>query len=123
MNSVLLELGQRYPHIRAWKNPTGQAITLESFDRFLVALKEKPFSEAIKAIVRISFGLVGAADISGIMAPHGKRIEIECKTGTGRLSTVQKNYREMITKQGGIFIECRTLKDLEILSQIEMSLT
>lgn len=37
-------------------------------------------------------------------------IEIECKTGSGKLSQAQKNWRDMILKTGHHFIDARSLE-------------
>jgi hypothetical protein len=58
----------------------------------------------------VRFGLVGAADITGIK--DGKRIEIEVKTAKGKLSDNQKNFRSMIEEQGGVYIVARSVDDV-----------
>jgi hypothetical protein len=54
--------------------------------------------------------LPGMADISGILGPHGQRLEIEVKVGRDRLRPEQKSFGEMIAAHGGLFIEARTLE-------------
>ena len=51
-----------------------------------------------------SYGKKGSADITGIL-PGGRRLEIECKAGKGRLSPEQVDFLAMITEQGG-FARC-----------------
>lgn len=46
----------------------------------------------------------GAADVSGIVKPHGWRIEIECKAVRGRLSKEQRVWRDFIVASGGIYL-------------------
>lgn len=58
----------------------------------------------------VKVGLPGACDITGIRC-DGRRIEIEVKTGSGRLSPAQKNWRDMILASGGIWVEARSVKD------------
>jgi hypothetical protein len=54
------------------------------------------------------------------VGPNGRRLEIEVKTGTGRLSDSQKNFRDMIMDLGGLHIELRDLKDLDAINQMEL---
>ncbi len=58
----------------------------------------------------ISFGLKGAADISGIIV-GGVRLEIEIKSGEAKQSVEQKNFQKMIEKFGGIYILARSKDD------------
>jgi len=46
------------------------------------------------------------ADISGI-ARDGRKIEIECKTGSGRLNDAQKRWRDNMRRWNGIWILAR----------------
>jgi hypothetical protein len=119
VHKVLLEIGNKYHHVRAWKSHTGEAYTMSSVDEALKRLKDGEISiwDFTKSLIRISFGKVGQTDITGIMAPHGRAIYIEVKTGTGRLSKDQKLFRDMILKHGGLHIECRKLEDLQSLNQ------
>lgn len=48
-----------------------------------------------------TYGRKGSADITGIL-PGGRRLEIECKAGKGRLSPEQVTFLDMITEQGGM---------------------
>lgn len=49
----------------------------------------------------------GAADLTGIVLPHGWRIELEVKAVTGRVSLAQRRWGAMIERHGGIYIVCR----------------
>ena len=97
LNDLLVELG-KHPHLgRYWKQNTGIA---KVGDRV------------------IRFGLPGAADITGLM-PNGIRVEIECKTGTGRLSEIQGRFRNMITDLGGLYMEAREIeKVIAVLEEL-----
>jgi hypothetical protein len=79
------------PGIRLWKNHVGVA--------------------QIKGRT-IRYGLPGSSDILGIAVPNGRTIAIEVKTGTGRLSPQQKNFRDMILAFGGFYVEARCLEDV-----------
>lgn len=58
------------------------------------------------------FGTPGQADISGILAPSGRRIEIECKSATGRQSEQQRRFQAMIEKHGGLYVLARSTADV-----------
>lgn len=57
----------------------------------------------------IRFGLPGESDLDGIIAPCGRKLSIEVKTGNGKLSREQQNYRAMVEKFGGAYIEARLI--------------
>jgi hypothetical protein len=59
----------------------------------------------------VSFGREGQADLAGLMAPSGRRLEIELKTKTGRQRDAQRTYQEMIERHGGLYILARTLRE------------
>jgi hypothetical protein len=60
----------------------------------------------------VRFGVPGQADISGLVFPSGRRLEIEVKTKTGRQSDAQRNYAEMIRQMGGLYILARCVEDV-----------
>ncbi len=52
---------------------------------------------------RVPYGLCpGAADLIGIIKPHGSFLAIEVKTKTGRLSKDQKSFLRLVEKSGGV---------------------
>jgi len=65
-----------------------------------------------RGIRPVRFGVPGQADITGILAPSGRRIEIECKSDTGRQSVDQRNFEEMIREAGGIYLLVRSGQEL-----------
>ncbi len=85
-NEVLTVWGSR-DDMRLWRQNTGVAFYTDDDGRRRT----------------VSFGLKGAADLSGIYK-DGTRIEIECKKPGGRLSKIQRAYGEMIRKFGGVYI-------------------
>lgn len=91
LSAILLEFGSR-PDCRLWRQNTGAART------------------STGALVR--FGVPGQADISGILAPSGRRIEIETKTARGRQSQAQKKWQAMIEKFGGVYVVARSVEDV-----------
>lgn len=80
------------PGLRLWRSNTGAARTHTG------------------ALVR--FGVPGQADISGVLAPHGQRIEIECKAPHGRQSAQQRKFQTMIEAHGGVYVLARSIEDV-----------
>lgn len=78
---------------------------------------------------KVKIGVNGMADIGGLLMleekmydwrkgePIGLRLEIECKTGGGKLSKEQIRYRDMITRFGGIYIVARSVE--QVLTEIK----
>ena len=58
---------------------------------------------------RVSAGIDGQGDLSGLVAPIGRRIEVEVKAGKDRLRPSQIAFREMILAHGGIYIVARDI--------------
>ncbi|MCC7015028.1 MAG: hypothetical protein IT454_20865 [Planctomycetes bacterium] len=90
--NILLTFGSR-PGLRIWRS------------NVLVARDQS--GRVVRA------GVKGQADISGILAPSGRRIEIECKTAAGRQSPEQRRWQAMIEKYGGIYVLARSVDDVE----------
>lgn len=85
VRSILLALS---PHGLCWSNDTpGLAYTRD----------DTPFKS----------GLTGSSDILACI--KGRFVGIECKTGTGTLSTPQRRFRDAVVRHGGIFIEARSV--------------
>jgi hypothetical protein len=92
VKEILAVIGSRND-VRVWRNNTGTLI--DSLGR------------------PVKFGLVGSADILGIIAPQGRFLAIECKTRTGKQSDQQRNFQKMIEAMGGIYILARSLEDVK----------
>jgi len=88
VNDILLSVGSN-PNIRVW-------IRVVGFD----------FGRKIK------YGIKGECDIDGIIAPSGRKLCIEVKTGDGKLSVDQKRYKAMVKKFGALYIEARSLEQV-----------
>lgn len=59
------------------------------------------------------YGIVGSADITGLL-PNGIRLEIECKAGKGgRLSKVQQKWMQNIRDNNGLYFVCHGVEELE----------
>lgn len=58
------------------------------------------------------FGLPGSSDILGVC--KGLFVAIEVKTGTGRLSLIQKNFRDAVLRNDGIYILARDVETVKM---------
>jgi hypothetical protein len=92
VHDILLALGA-LPDARIWRNSVGAARPLHNPARVL------------------RFGLKGSADISGIVLPFGRRLEIEAKTGSGQPSKEQRSFLAMINRMGGVAGVARSVAD------------
>lgn len=90
--SILLKFGS-HPDVRIWRA------------NVLVA------KDARGRVVRA--GITGQADISGLLGPTGRRIEIECKSPHGRQSDEQRRWQAMIEDRGGLYVLARSTADVE----------
>jgi hypothetical protein len=60
-----------------------------------------------------TYGIVGAADITGIL-PDGRRLEIECKRGRGGiLSEEQLEYKKAIEDNKGLYLVVHGVNELQ----------
>lgn len=82
-----------HPQVRLWTNNRGVA---KFGDR------------------HVMFGVKGQADLSGILAPNGRRLEIECKSPDDEQSEDQKHFEAMISRFGGLYILAFSLRDCDI---------
>lgn len=82
----------------------------------------QPTGAAYRNNVLVRYGVIGSADISGIMV-GGKRIEIEVKTGKAVQSDGQKNFESMIKMMGGIYFVARSVSEaVESVKSVAASL-
>lgn len=59
------------------------------------------------------YGIVGSADITGLL-PNGIRLEIECKAGKGgRLSKAQQKWMRDIRNNNGLYFIVHDVEELE----------
>ena len=59
----------------------------------------------------IRFGVVGGADVEAFVAPLGRHVEIEAKTGAGRQSPEQKMFAGAVEPFGVLYIVARTVEE------------
>jgi hypothetical protein len=56
-------------------------------------------------------GPKGSADISGVAAPFGCRVELEVKTGKAQPEADQRNFLAMVNRHGGVGRVVRSVED------------
>ena len=59
----------------------------------------------------VRFGIPGQADLTGIL-PDGRRLEIEVKSATGRQSSEQRSFQNMIERFHGVYILARSVEEV-----------
>lgn len=64
--------------------------------------------------VPVKVGTKGWPDIIGFTR-DGRFFGVEAKTGTGRLTPEQSNFRDVAARHNAIFIEARSINDLAVL--------
>ena len=100
VNSILLALGRR-PDVLIWKSQNGVFRAMEDHRRI------------------VKTGVNGQSDISAIVAPRGRFVSIEVKTGKGVQSSAQKAWQKAVKDRGGIYCLARCVMDAEFA--IEMA--
>lgn len=90
VRAVELALGSR-PDVRIWRQNSGAFITQDGARH-------------------VRTGINGMADLSGILS-GGRRLEVECKTGSGRQTPAQLRFGEMITRMGGVYVVVRSVEE------------
>ncbi len=61
----------------------------------------------------VRYGTPGRWDVSGILWPSGRRIEIECKAPGKKLTEEQERWGAMIERFGGLTIRAWSLADVD----------
>lgn len=89
LDDLLFAFGS-LPNVRIWPRGVGVARALDS-------------NRVVK------YGIKGETDLDGLVHPSGRRLSIEVKTGSGRLTKEQLNFKAMIVMFGGIYIEARSV--------------
>lgn len=119
--TLLSEAPRRMPNLRLWRNNTGGGVGMATVKQAVAAIHLGDHRGAVYLLSSrpVKFGLEGSADLSGIMGPSGRRVEIEVKAGRDKQSMEQQGFQGMITALGGIYLVARDaeecLRELEVL--------
>lgn len=107
--AVALAIGQ-LPYARAFLRETGQgrvggrrtpARTLAGGEVVDAYVGEQP----------MKFGVVGGADVEAFVAPFGRHVELEIKTGTGAQSEDQRMFAAAVQPFGVSYVVVRSVDE------------
>lgn len=113
---VALAIGQ-LPFARAFIRETGQGHV--GARRVTARLMSGEVTDVMLGGQTIRFGIVGAADVEAFVGPLGRHVELECKTGTGRLSDEQEMFAAAVRPFGVVFAVVRSAAEaVEIVRKI-----
>lgn len=99
--ALLVEIPKRFPKVRVWRSNRIDAMAVGRGGQ----------------LRRVSAGIDGQGDLSGIAGPSGRRVEIEVKAGKDRMRPSQISFKAMIVGAGGIYVVARDVK--ECLRELE----
>jgi hypothetical protein len=98
---ILLTWGA-HPLLRIWRANTGVGWFKDG----------QPARKTDKGAYPVKFGTPGQADITGLVLPIGRRLEIECKAKT-KQSDDQRSYQRMIENFGGLYVLAHSVDDVD----------
>lgn len=99
---LILSTWGAHPRLRIWRANTG----VGWFANGQPARKTDPGAYPVK------FGTPGQGDISGLVLPAGRRLEIECKAKT-KQSDDQRSFQRMIEGFGGLYVLALSLGEVD----------
>jgi hypothetical protein len=100
---LILSTWGAHPALRIWRTNTGVGWFKNG----------EPARKSDRDAYPVKFGTPGQGDISGLVGPSGRRLEVECKTERGRQSDDQKSFQRMIENFGGLYVLARSLEDVD----------
>ena len=92
--ALLVEIPKRFPQVRVWRSNRIDAMAVGRGG----------------ALRRVSAGIDGQGDLSGIAGPSGRRVEIEVKAGRDKMRPSQHSFKAMIVGAGGIYVVARDVE-------------
>jgi hypothetical protein len=95
LNAAILLAWGAHPSVRLWRANAGQAWV--------------PTASGARPV---QMNVPGCADLIGI-GPHGIFLAIETKSATDVMRESQKNFRAMVERMGGVYIEARSVEDVD----------
>lgn len=98
------------PGLRLFRQNVGLAYSRDEVEKLLAGRSARP----------VQYGVAGMADLGGIAGPSGRRVEVECKVGTGRQNPNQKKWQAMIEGQGGVYILARSVD--QVVAELRLKL-
>lgn len=124
VNAVLIEASRLYA--RLFRRNVGLAWVSTDFMKFDIAgrvtINVKPGDILLRQARPFKNGEKGQSDTYGwksvvvtqdmVGQTIAQHAEVECKTGSGRESTEQKNWGDLVKKSGGIYGVARSVEDV-----------
>lgn len=103
---LLIEIPKRYRNVRVWRQNTGGGIGMSTVKQAIALLRTGRIAPAISLLSSrpIKWGIEGCGDISGVIGPSGRRLEIEIKTPTDRQSTEQRSFELLMQTHGAVYL-------------------
>lgn len=92
----------RLAGVLSWRNNTGAVVLGEG--------KGRRFFRA---------GLVGSADILGVLPGTGRFLAVECKRPGGRVTAAQRVFLDAVTRAGGLALIVSDVRTLEAALRAE----
>lgn len=105
-HDILMEFGAKGAYLRIWRQNTGLAYGWGLVKKLIGLVRRKALDEAeahVKKMRPVQYGLVGQADIIGIIM-GGRAIAIEVKRPGKFLEPEQATWASMFRKYGGLYI-------------------
>lgn len=99
---LILSTWGAHPALRIWRANTGVGWFANG----------QPARKTDRGAYPVRFGTPGQGDISGLVLPSGRRLEIETKAKT-KQSDDQKSFERMIKNFGGLYVLARSLEDVD----------
>lgn len=121
---ILLEIPRAFPGSRLWRANCGAAVPYSVVREALRLIAQGKIQDAVQYLTRqrpVTFGIPGQGDTSGLVAPTGRRLEIEIKTSNDRMSPEQMTFCEMVRRTGGIYVEARSVEEAVEAVRAEVS--
>ena len=107
-NELLIEIPARWPQVTCWRSNTGAGVGMHQVNSAIAALQVGNVAAALQFLRRpMKFGLIGSADISAMIGPHGQFVQIEVKAGRDRQSEQQKKWQAVCVARGVPYIIAR----------------
>lgn len=100
---AILSTWGAHPALRIWRANTGVGWFKDG----------EPARKTDPGAYLVRFGTPGQGDISGLVLPSGRRLEIECKAARGVQSDDQKSFQRMIVNFGGLYVLARDLEAVD----------
>ncbi len=103
---LLIEIPKRYRNVRVWRQNTGGGIGMSTVKQALALMGIRHYAEAAVLLRSrpIKWGIEGCGDISGVIGPSGRRLEIEIKADKDCQSREQQAFELLMQSHGAVYL-------------------